>query len=157
MKKLLTILSFVLLATVKSFAQEGDEPPPPPPPEQAGKLQQRMTEYIQKRLSMTDGEVKKFRPVFLRYLLQLRKTHQEFKGDRPLLQLKIAELRVKARDEFKEVLNEQRANQVFEIQRDFEIKVREELKNRRMERRGGGGMRRINFIRPAPREPVYNN
>jgi Spy/CpxP family protein refolding chaperone len=133
MKKYLIILSLFILAGFTGFAQDDEQPPE----DQGGKLQQRMSEYIQKRLNMTRAEADKFRPIFLRYMLELRRTHREFKGDRPVLQLKVAELRVKARNEFREVLDEKRANRVFDVQRDFEIKVMDEIRNRRLERRGG--------------------
>lgn len=94
-----------------------------------------MKEYIQRRLSLTRPEAEKFSPVFMRYLLELRQTHRDFQGDGPMQQLKIAELRVRFRDEFRQVLDEQRANKVFECQREFEIKIKEELQNRQMENR----------------------
>lgn len=134
MKKYLIILSLFLLAGFTSFAQED--------PEQdekgAGKLQEKMNEYIQKKLNMNKAEAEKFRPVFLRYLLELRRTHRENKGDRPVMQLKIAELRVRFRDEFRQILDEKRANRVFEEQRVFEDKIRAELADRIRERRQGG-------------------
>lgn len=140
MKKYFIIVTMFLLAGFTVFAQDEEEQPE----DKGGKLQQRMTEYIQKRLNMSKTEAEKFRPVFVKYMLELRQTHRQFKGDKPVLQLKVAELRVKARNQFREVLDEQRANRVFDAQRDFEVKVIEEIKTRRLERRSG--IRRTNAL-----------
>ena len=104
-----------------------------------GRLHERMWEYIQKRLNLTKGESERFSPVFMRYLLELRRTHREYKTDAPMRQLKIAEVRVRFRTEFRQILDEQRANRVYEIQREFEIKVIDEYNKRKRE------------IRPRPR------
>jgi hypothetical protein len=129
MKKYLLILFVSFCATFSVFAQteDGDN--------NGGKLQERMREYIQKRLSLTKNEADKFSPVFMRYLLELRRTHRENISDKPMLQLKIAEVRVRYRNEFRQILDEQRANKVFECQKEFEIKIRTELNNRRSENR----------------------
>lgn len=135
MKKYLIILSLFILAGFTGFAQDDPEPDE----KGAGKLQEKMNEYIQKKLNMNKAEAEKFRPVFLRYLLELRRTHRENKADRPVMQLKIAELRVRFRDEFRQILDEKRANRVFEEQRVFENTIRAELAERIRERRQGGG------------------
>ncbi|HSU28531.1 MAG TPA: hypothetical protein VLJ68_09135 [Chitinophagaceae bacterium] len=129
MKKYLLILTLILSTAFAAFAQEGDND------DRAGKLQERMKTYIQKRLSLTNNEAERFSPVFLRYLMELRRTHRENMNDKPLLQLRIAEVRLKFRDEFKQIIDEQRANKVFEIQREFERKAIDELKNRQIENR----------------------
>ena len=94
-----------------------------------------MREYIQKKLNLSKNEAEKFSPVFLRYIVELRRTHRENINDKPILQLKVAELRLRYRNEFRQIIDEQRANKVFEYQREFEIKGQGELQNRRMENR----------------------
>jgi hypothetical protein len=123
MKKYLLILSLFILTGITVSAQDDND-------DRGGKLQERMREYIQKKLNLTKNEAERFSPVFLRYIMELRKTHRENIGDKPVLQLKIAELRVRYRNEFRQILDEQRANKVYEYQRDFEEKVRSELMNR---------------------------
>jgi hypothetical protein len=127
MKKFLIILSVCVLTGVAAYAQTDNND------EGGGKLQERMREYIQKRLNLTKNEADRFSPVFLRYIGDLRRTHRENSGDRIMLQSKIAELRVQYRNEFRQVLDEQRANKVYDYQREFEMKVIEEFKNRRLE------------------------
>lgn len=129
MKKYLIILSVFLLAGFTVLAQDDDGNDD----DRGGKLQQRMKEYVQKRLGLSKGEAERFSPIFIRYIVELRRTHRENKADKPVLQLRVAEVRVKFRNQFREVMDEQRANRVFEYQREFEDKVRQEILNRRQE------------------------
>ena len=126
MKNLLVILSLFLFSFPGLNAQEGNTRQ-----RKSGKLQERMSVYIQKKLALSKSEAEKFEPVFLRYLSELRETHRENRTDRPVLQLRIAELRVRYRDEFKQIFDEDRANRVFVHQREFEKIVRDEIRNRR--------------------------
>ena len=132
MKKYLTILIFFLASTFSVIAQDDDQPG-----DNAGRLQQRMKEYVQKKLGLSTTESEKFSPIFLRYIVELRRTHRDNKDDKPMQQLRIAELRIRFRNEFKQVLDEQRANKVFEYQREFENKIRSEIMERKMEQRPG--------------------
>jgi len=134
MKKFLLIFFLSLFSSVAVFAQDDE------PEDKGGKLLERMQLYIQKRLDMSKSEAERFSPIFLRYIAELRRTHREFRTDRPLLQLRIAEVRVRFRDQFKQVIDEQRANRVFVHQKEFEDIIRDEILQRRMQnRRGGGG------------------
>lgn len=128
MKKYLVILCLSLLSGIAMLAQDDDGKD-----DRAGKLQQRMNEYVQKRLNLSKAEAERFSPIFMRYIVELRRTHRENKADKPVLQLRVAEVRVKFRDQFRQVMDEQRANRVFEYQREFEENVRKEIIRRRME------------------------
>ena len=61
MKKILLITSMFLISAVSLWAQDDDE--------DGGneKIRDKMNEYIQQRLSLSDAEAKKFTPVFLEY------------------------------------------------------------------------------------------
>lgn len=115
--------------TTASFAQDDDD--------QGSRVRERMTEYIQKRLSLSKSEADKFGPVFLDYFNQLRKTNQEYKGDRLVLQQKVAELKLNYRNQFKNIVGEKKSNDVFVYERDFinEIKA---IRNERSQNRGSG-------------------
>lgn len=128
MKKYFIIVCLFLLAGFTVMAQEDGNDD-----DRGGKLQQRMKEYVQKRLNLSKGEAEKFSPIFLRYIVELRRTHRENKADRPVLQLRVAEVRVKFRDQFREIMDEQRANRVFDYQKEFENKIIGELKERRQD------------------------
>jgi hypothetical protein len=71
----------------------------------------------------------------------LRRTHRDNRTDKPVLQLRVAELRVKFRNEFRQVVDEQRANRVFQHQKEFEDIIRKEIQDRRMQNRRGPGSR----------------
>ncbi len=130
MKRYLLILILSLFTALTGFAQvdDGDD-------EGASKLQERMKVYIQKRLNLSRAEAQRFSPVFVRYILELRRTHREYKIDKPVRDLKVAEVRVRFRDEFRQIMDEQRANKVYIFQREFELKVIEEIKQRQQENR----------------------
>ena len=101
-----------------------------------------MTEYIQKRLSLSKSEADKFGPVFLDYFNQLRKTNQEYKGDKLVLQQKIVEWKLNYRNQFKNIVGEKKSNDVFTYERDFinEIKT---IRTERSQNRGGGNNKRF--------------
>ena len=126
MKRFLLILTLFILIGSRATAQDDDR---------GGKLQERMKEYVQKRLNLTKNEAEKFSPVFLRYILDLRKTHRENNTDKPMLQLKVAQLRLQYRNEFRQIIDEQRANKVFDVQREFENKIIDEMKSRQLDNR----------------------
>jgi len=123
MKKILLILSFFTVISFSSFAQDD-----------GGRLQDKMTEYIQQKLGLSKPEADKFSPVFLDYFRDLRKTNQDFRGDRLVLQQKIVELRLRYRDQFKPIIGEKRSNDVFTYERDF-IKGVKELQQDRLQNR----------------------
>ena len=135
MKKLIYILLFTL-AIQPAFAQDEQQ-------HGDGKLREKMVEYIQNRLSLDKNEAEKFQPVFLDYLKELRKTNQEFRGDRLVLQQKVVELRLRYRDQFKPIVGEKRSNDVFTYEREFVEKTKDVLKERREERRAKGKISKL--------------
>ena len=129
MKRILYILGFLLAISTASFAQdEGGN---------GKKIQEQMNLYVQKRLGLSKAEAERFSPVFLNYFTELRKTNQEFKGDRLVLQKKIVDLRLKYRNEFKTIVGEKKSNDVFKYERDFVEEVKE-LRNERLQNRNDG-------------------
>ena len=137
MKKWLLILFFVLPGFA-ALAQQADQPTP-----EASKIGERMREYVQDKLGLSRGEAEKFSPVFMRYFREFVVTHRQFKDDKLILQQKIVELRLRYRTEFRQVLDEQRANKVFVMEDKFRREVGDALRENKRERieRGGGGRR----------------
>jgi ribosomal protein L16 Arg81 hydroxylase len=129
MKRYLIIVTLFIFTGFSAFSQDGETQE-----RGGGKLQERMQEYIQKRLNLTRNEAERFSPVFVRYIVDLRRTSREFANDKIMKQSRVAELRVKYRNEFRQIFDEQRANKIYEYQREFEDKVRTELINRRMDK-----------------------
>lgn len=106
------------------------------------KVREKMVDYIQDRLNLSRSEAERFQPIFLSYFNDLRKTNQEFRGDRLVLQQKIIELRLRYRDQFKPLLGEKRSNDVFVFERDFVDKVKEIREERLDLRRDGRANKR---------------
>ncbi len=106
--------------TYSSFAQDDD----------GGKISARMREYLQKRLDLSKSEVDRFGPVFLNYFNELRKTNQDFKGDRLVLQQKVVDLKLRYREQFKNIMGDKKSNDVFQYEHDFV----DEVKRLRQER-----------------------
>lgn len=123
MKKIFFILSFLIFSGFAVMAQEEGSV-------DNDKVQDKMKEYLQKRLGLTRNEANKFGPVFGRYLLDLRKSHRDF-SDPLIRQQRIADLRIRYRDEFRPILGEQRAVKVFVAEQEFRQRVAEILKTRR--------------------------
>jgi hypothetical protein len=122
MKRILYIILLVLGTQTVSLAQNE---------QQMEKVREKMTEYIQDRLSLTKAEAEKFSPIFIDYFKELRRTNQEFRGgDRLVLQQKIVELRLRYREQFKPVIGEKRSNEVFIHERDFINKAKEVRQDR---------------------------
>lgn len=134
MKRILYILGLFLALSTATYAQDergnGD------------KISERMTEYVQKRLGLSRNEAERFGPVFLNYFNELRRTNQEYKGDRLVLQQKIVDLRLRYRDQFRPIIGEKRSNDVFTYERDFVEEVKQ-LRKERLENK--------NDIRPNKR------
>src|SRR5687768_7988473 len=119
MKRFLLILSLLFVTGSCLFAQDDNDN------DGNEKIRDKMNEYIQKRLNLSDDEAKKFTPVFLRYFKEWRQTIKDNKDDRLILQQKIVDLRLRYRIQFRELLGERRGNQVFNQQDDFIRRLRE--------------------------------
>ena len=126
MKKFLIILTLTLIA-YNGFTQE----------EEQGtneRIRDRMSEYIQKRLHLSNEEWQKFTPVFFRYFKEWRTTLRDNRSDRLVLQQKVVDLRLRYRSEFREILGEKRGSQVYDHQEVF-IKEMRRVGKERMESR----------------------
>ena len=101
------------MTSVRLVAQEDDD-------NGNEKIRDKMSQYIQERLSLSKAEAEKFSPVFLRYFRDWRSTLRTTKQEPVIIrQQKIVDLRLRYRDEFKQIIGEKRSNEVFDHQRDF--------------------------------------
>jgi hypothetical protein len=126
MKRILYILTLFLSLAVSAGAQDG----------QGARIQERMREYLQNRLSLSRAESERFAPVFMNYFNELRSVNQQYRGDRLVLQQKIVDLRLRYREQFRPIMGEKRSNDIFIYEHDFvdEVKrVREERIQNRMD------------------------
>lgn len=118
-----------MLASVKLIAQDDDNG--------NERIRDKMSQYIQERLNLSKTEAEKFSPVFLRYFREWKTTLRESKGEPVLLrQQKIVDLRLRYRDQFKEIIGEKRSNEVFDHQQRF-IQGMRDLQRERLEKNGG--------------------
>jgi len=90
-----------------------------------------MSEYIQDRLGLSKAEAEKFSPVFLRYFQEFRQIRQSNRDDKLVLQQKVVDLRIRYRDQFRQIIDEPRANKVFVYEDEFRRKAIEILETRR--------------------------
>ena len=139
MKKIFYIFIFVFTLSGISFAQDDQD-------DGAGKLKEKMVEYIQDKLSLSKAEAEKFQPVFMDYLKELRNTKQQFKPDKLVLNQKIAELRLRYREQFKPIIGEKRSNEVFTHERVFIEKVISERNERIQNRKDGPANKRFRSL-----------
>jgi hypothetical protein len=135
MKKIFYLFVFLFTINGASYAQDD-----------VGKIRERMIEYIQEKLGLSKAEAERFGPVFINYFKELRRTNQEFKGDRLVLQQKIVELRLRYRDQFKPIIGEKRSNDVFTHEREFIQKVKEERDLRLQNRQEGPANKRFRSL-----------
>ena len=125
MKKLYYFFIIILsLVSASAIAQEDEDDLG------TGKIRERFVQYMKDKLQLSDDEATKFTPVFLSYFRELRKTNQEFKNDKLVLQQKIAELRLKYREKFKPIIGEKKSNDVFTLEREFIQTLRDIRKER---------------------------
>jgi len=130
MKRFLVILSFLFVPGIVLFAQDDTDG--------NDKIRDKMNEYIQKRLGLTNDEARKFSPIFLQYFNEWRQTIRDNKGDKLVLQQKVVDLRLRYRTQFREIMGERKGNQVYTHQDNF---IRE-LRDIRRDRLGNRPVRR---------------
>ena len=113
MKRFLLIFSLVFTSMTGLFAQVDD------PDDKNERIQDKMNEFIQRQLKLSPEESKKFSPVFLSYFKEWRRTLRENKNDPLVRQQKVVDLQLRYRTQFREIIGEDRGNQVFAYQKLF--------------------------------------
>jgi hypothetical protein len=130
MKKVLIILGLCLFTSLTLFAQDEEN-------DNANeKIRNKMSEFIQRRMNLNKAESERFIPIFFRYFKEWRTTLKENRADKQLLQLRVAELRIKYRPEFKEIVGERRCNQIYDHQ-DMFIRELIDIRKDQLQRRPG--------------------
>jgi len=123
MKKFLLILTLALFAGFVAKAQDDDN----------DKIRDKMREFIQKRMNLSKNEAERFTPVFIRYFKEWRQTIRENRNLPDVIdrQKRIVDLKIRYRDEFKEIIGEKRSNEVFKRQEEFVRIIAEQARNRK--------------------------
>ncbi len=125
MKKYILVAFCFLASGSLLLAQQDDED------EGIDKVGDKMMEYISRQLDVSKDESKKFTPAFRKYFQEWRKTIRDNRGDRLILRQKVTDLQVRHRNEFREILGENRGNQVFKHQNKFIADLNKVRNNRR--------------------------
>ena len=133
MKKFCIIL-ILFLTGLATYAQDESS-------DDKGKIRDRMSEYIKDRLGLSRNEAEKFTPVFLRYFQEFKQIHRENRTDILILKQKIIDLRIRYRNEFRQIMDEPKANKVFVYEDEFRRKAIQILETRR-DRLGEKGIQR---------------
>jgi len=126
MKKIFFILTLVLFSGFVVKAQDDDN----------DKIRDKMREFIQKRLKLSDNEAERFTPVFIRYFRDWRQNLRE--KDNLIREQRITEVKIRYRNEFREIVGEKRSNEIFRQQKVFIDnlrKIREEQVRSRLDDR----------------------
>jgi hypothetical protein len=134
MKKLLVILGLSFFTTTVCFSQAGDN--------DNDKIREKMSEFIQRRMGLSRAEAERFNPVFMRYFREWKTTIRTNLNDKPMLQLRIAELRIRYRSEFRDIVGEKRCNQIYDHQEVF-MRELKQLRQDQLQRRP---IRRTKFM-----------
>lgn len=124
MKRFLLICYLTVFSIFGAYSQDEG---------QNEQIREKMSEFIQKRMNLSKAEAEKFNPIFFRYFQDWRKTLNDNKNDRLVLQQKVAELRLRYRNEFKDVIGEKRSNEIYKQQEVF-IRELRQLKQQRDKR-----------------------
>ncbi len=124
MKKIIILLILGWFVALPSFAQN----------ENAEKIRDRMKEFIQKRMRLSQNEAERFTPIFMRYYSDWRAMLKENREDPLFRQQKIIELRLRYRTDFKEIMGEARSNEVYR-QQDLFIRELDNIRKDRMQQR----------------------
>ena len=123
MKKYFIILILIFTGVATYAQDEGAD--------KGAKIRDRMNEYIQDRLGLSKREAEKFSPVFLRYFQEFRQIRLQNRTDNLVLKQKIIDLRIRYRDEFRQIMDEPRANKVFVYEDEFRRKAIQMLETRK--------------------------
>jgi hypothetical protein len=133
------IIFILLFNGITAFAQNEEDD------KGGGKIRDRMIEYIQDRLGLSRSESEKFTPVFLRYFQEFRQIRQQNKDDILRLQQKVIDLRIRYRDQFRQIMAEPKANKVFVYEDEFRKKAIQILEARK-DRLGGKPFRNHSLL-----------
>ena len=125
MKKIIFILFIV--ASTFSFAQQQ----PPRPNNVMANVQGLKVAYFTKQLNITTEEAQKFWPMYFSCQDEIRAAKQANKEDQLAMEDAVLMVKKKYIVECKKVLGDQRGAKVFNVERDFNQMLRQEMEKRK--------------------------
>lgn len=119
MKRVLLIGLCLLSLHFFSLAQNGN------------KLESYKIAFITRKLNFTTDEAQKFWPVYNKYVAEIAETRKGKAGmDEISFEEKLVGVRKKYKTEFTKVTSEEKANQFFQAEKEFNNTLRKELQER---------------------------
>lgn len=95
-----------------------------------GRLEVLKIAYLTRKLNLTTAEAQKFWPLYNRYVDEIRQVKTKNRGDVIDLEERVVNIRKKYKSEFTYALPEERVNQFFKEDKEFNNYVRKELQDR---------------------------
>lgn len=131
---------FATVVLVVGMIQVNAQPPRPDREARMAeikKIQAMEMAFITKELNLSPNEAQKFWPIFNQYRNDLKSVAVEGKkmNDNLEKQQRMLDLRKKYREDFSKVVNQDRANKVFEAEGEFKSLVRREFQKRQAEKK----------------------
>ena len=124
MRKVILAISFLFFANYICIAQ-GD------PQKKFNRIEALKIAYITRELNLTPDESQKFWPIYNSYFDEIKTARQANANDEIAFEEKVLSIRKKYRADFNKVLvNDQRTNKIFTIERNYQEMLRKELMNR---------------------------
>ncbi len=128
MKRILYTLFFVLFLSTAASAQAGN----------GSRLEAYKIAFLTNRLDLSPAEAQKFWPIYNRYTAEIKQVKADNpKMDEIEMEEKIIAVRKKYKSEFTQAISDEKVNQFFKIDKEFNNVIRKELQERRQEKRNG--------------------
>jgi len=128
MKKILLLLTFSFFITIL-HAQDRQ-------PKPGGKIEAMKIAYITNKVNLTTEEAQRFWPIYNKYAAEIREVYvQNRGGDEVALEEKIVEVRKKYKSQFQTVLSDERVNQFFKADKEFNAMAQREAMERRQQKK----------------------
>lgn len=128
MKRYLFLIVVIFCFQTAAISQDGSK---------LTKLESYKIAFITRKLNLSSEEAQKFWPIYNKYVAELAATRKQ-KGEMDEIDFeeKQVGVRKKYRAEFAKVLNEEKANQYFTAEKEFNNTLRKELQERIADEKG---------------------
>ena len=124
MKRILFSISVLFLLHLSAPAQNGS------------KLEAYKIAYLTNKLNLSTTEAQKFWPIYNKYASEIKQVKSQNPDmDELDMEEKVINIRKKYKTEFGQAISEEKTNQFFKIDKEFNNVIRKELQDRREQRR----------------------
>lgn len=125
MKRIVLITFIFSCALTAGFSQKDNR-------RDGGRLEAYKIAYLTRNLNLSVEEAQKFWPVYNKYVNELKQAKMQHRNlNKVSFEEKIVNIRKRYKNEFGHALPDERVNQFFQADRDFNNYVRKELQERR--------------------------